>query len=95
MPSWFRNPHRCFGCAATTAGATEHTNQIENETFYDFHIHLATERYQDIGAREDAYARPTDRYGTFRGALDCLFRDANFSVPSKAQGDLFDPVEEV
>ena len=73
----------------------EHTNQIENETFYDFHIHLATERYQDIGAREDAYARPTDRYGTFRGALDCLFRDANFSVPSKAQGDLFDPVEEV
>ena len=50
---------------------------------------------QDIGAREDAYARPTDRYGTFRGALDCLFTDANFSVPSKAQGDLFDPVGEV
>ena len=73
----------------------EHTNQIENETFYDFHIHLATERYQDIGAREDAYARPTDRYGTLRGALDCLFTDANFSVPSKAQGDLFDPAEEV
>ncbi len=73
----------------------EHTNQIENETFYDFHIHLATERYQDIGAREDAYARPTDRYSTFRGALDCLFKDANFGVPPKAQGDLFDPVEEV
>lgn len=73
----------------------EHTNQIEHETFYDFHIHLATERYQERGAREDAYARPTDRYGTFRGALDCLFTDANFSVPSRAQGNLFDPVEEV
>ena len=68
----------------------EHTNQIENERFYDFHIHLATERYQELGAREDAYARPTDRYGTLRGALDCLFADANLSAPPKAQGDLFD-----
>ena len=71
----------------------EHTNQIENETFYDFHIHVATERYQELGAREDAYARPTDRYGAFRGALDCLFTDANVSVPPKAQGELFDLVE--
>ena len=39
----------------------EHTNQIENEMFYDFHIHFATERYQELGAREDGYARPPDR----------------------------------
>ena len=65
----------------------EHTNPIENEVFYDFHIHLATERYQAIGAREDAYARPTDRYSDFRGALNCLFADANVSVPLEAQGD--------
>ena len=70
----------------------EHTNPIENESFYDFHIHLATERYQAIGAQEDVYARPTDRYGDFHGALDCLFADANFSVPPKAQGNLFDQV---
>ena len=68
----------------------EHTNRIENETFYDFHIHFATERYQDLGAREDAYARPTDRYGTFRDALECLLTDAGFSVPPKAQRELFD-----
>ena len=70
----------------------QHTNAIENERFYDFHIHLATQRYQAIEAREDAYARPTDRYGDFHGALDCLFADANFSVPPKAQGNLFDQV---
>ena len=70
----------------------EHTNQIENQVFYDFHIHFATERYQELGAREDAYAQRTDRYATFRGALDCLFKDANFSVPPRAQGELFDPV---
>lgn len=70
----------------------EHTNQIENQVFYDFHIHFATERYQDLGAREDAYAQRTDRYATFRGALDCLFKDANFSVPPQSQGGLFDPL---
>ncbi|MCY4661719.1 MAG: hypothetical protein OXF93_18215 [Acidobacteria bacterium] len=68
----------------------QHTNQIEDEVFYDFHIHFATERYQELGAREDAYALPTDRYTTLRGALDCLFEDANFSVPPKSQGELFD-----
>ena len=44
----------------------EHTNRIEDVKFYDFHIHVATERYQEIGMREDAYAEPTGRYSDFR-----------------------------
>ena len=32
----------------------EHANHIEGDTFYDYHIHMATERYQEIGTREDA-----------------------------------------
>lgn len=67
----------------------EHTNRIENETFYDFHIHFATDRYQQIGAREDTYAKPTDRYADFHRALRCLIADANFEVPPEPQGDLF------
>ena len=67
----------------------EHTNHIEDVTFYDFHIHVATERYQDVGTREDAYAEPTDRYGHFHGALRCLIDDANLEVPPESQGDLF------
>ena len=39
----------------------EHTNPIERKTFYDFHIHQTTERYQDLGAREDTFAEPTER----------------------------------
>ena len=70
----------------------EHTNHIEDETFYDFHIHLATERYQELGAREDAYAQPTDRYGTFRAALDCLLADTGFIVPPVPQLDLLEGV---
>ena len=67
----------------------EHTNHIEGVTFYDFHIHLATERYQALGAREDTYAEATDRYADYNGALQCMFADANFQVPHEPQGRLF------
>ena len=67
----------------------EHSNKIEGVKFYDFHIHVATERYQEFGTREDAYAEPTDRYGDFHGALRCLIADANLEIPPEAQSDLF------
>lgn len=68
----------------------EHTNRIEGERFYGFHIHMATERYQDIGAREDAYAEVTDRYGDFDSALRCLINDVNLQTPAREQIDLFE-----
>jgi len=68
----------------------EHTNLIEGETFYDFHIHTATERYQELGAREDAYAEPTERFSDLRGAVRCLIQDANLSIPKDPQGCLFE-----
>ena len=58
--------------------------------FYDFHIHVATERYQEFGTREDAYGEPTDRYGDFHGAVRCLIADANFDVPPEPQSELFE-----
>lgn len=63
----------------------EHTNTIEGDTFYDFHIHQATERYQESGAREDTFAEPTDRYADFHAALRCMFEDCGFQVHSEAQ----------
>lgn len=67
----------------------EHTNKIEQQTFYDFHIHLATERYQQSGLREDAYAEATNRYGDFQGALSCLIGDCGLILPSDGQELLF------
>lgn len=67
----------------------EHTNHIEGERFYDFHVHRATERYQDLGTREDAYAEPTERYGDFRGAVQRLIDDVNLEISPEAQSDLF------
>ena len=66
----------------------EHTNRIEQVTFYDFHIHSATQRYQDLGTREDAFAEPTDRYADFHGALRCLISDSNLEVPQDTQAEL-------
>jgi len=67
----------------------EHTNQIEKNTFYDFHVHLATERYQDLGGREDAFSEPTDRYADFHSALICLLEDCGFEAPEGSQSTLF------
>ena len=64
----------------------QHTNSIEEESFYDYHIHMATERYQARGEREDSYAESiTDRYGDLNGALDCMLVDGSFIRPEGDQ----------
>ena len=68
----------------------EHTNHIERHTFYDYHVHMATERYQRAGRTADGYAEPTDRYSDFRGALRCLIDDARVEIPPALQRDLFE-----
>ena len=67
----------------------EHTNIIEAQTFYDYHIHQATERYQQMGAREDSFAEPTDRFADFYRAINCLIQDCGFEIPGGMQGELF------
>lgn len=76
---------RLFRLRRYNGKSHEHTNSIEGDTFYDYHMHLATERYQEIGAHEDAYATVTGRYNDLDGALDCLLQDAGFIVPPDAQ----------
>lgn len=86
------NSNQLFRLRRYNGKSHEHTNHIEDQTFYDFHIHMATERYQEIGTREDAYAKPTERYGDYRGALRCMIQDSNLLVPPEDQGLLFDEV---
>jgi len=61
----------------------EHTNKIEGNTFFGFHIHTATERYQQLGLDEDAFAEPTDRYAGFQAATDCMIQDCAFAFSTK------------
>ena len=81
--------NRLFRLRRYNGKSHEHTNSIERDNFYDYHIHMATERYQEIGAHEDAYAEITNRYDDLKSALDCLFSDAAFDVPLDAQMKLF------
>ena len=85
----FPRSNQLFRLRRYNGRSHEHTNRIEDARFYDFHIHFATERYQEIGMREDAYAEPTGRYSDFQGALRCLIDDANLGIPPESQGNLF------
>jgi hypothetical protein len=68
----------------------DHTNVLEKETFYDFHVHMATLRYQlESGLREDGYAEQTDRFADFQGAIQCMLTDCGFVVPENDQAALF------
>lgn len=67
----------------------EHTNGIEGNNFYDFHIHSATERYQMAGYDEDHYAEPTARFADLSGAIQCMLQDCAFELPSDDQQSLF------
>ena len=69
----------------------QHTNKIEGDTFYAFHIYSATERYQDSGLSEDAYGESTHRYSDYHGAVECLFNDYGFVRPKEDELPLFDP----
>ena len=84
-----RSSSQVFRLRRYNGKSHEHTNQIERDKFYDFHIHFATERYQHSGIREDAYAEATNRYGDFQGALDCLIQDCGLKLPPNSQESLF------
>lgn len=69
----------------------EHTNILEKQKFYDFHIHMAIGHYQDeSGFREDSYAEQTNRFADFHGAIECMLEDCGFEMPQSPQGKLFD-----
>lgn len=58
----------------------EHTNSIEKNCLdFQFHIHMATERYQDSGYKIDHFAEETNRYNTLQGAIKCLLKDCNIT----------------
>ena len=88
----FPRTYHVFRLRRHNGRSHQHTNRLEGRSFYDFHIHMATERYQENGLREDAYAEPTDRYTTFEEALSCLLSDAHFDVTPGLQPYLFEGI---
>lgn len=73
-------------------GKHEHTNKLESQKFFDYHIHYATQRYQDAGRKEESYAEATNRYSDIKGTLTCLINDCNIHVEKNAQTSIFDGI---
>lgn len=67
----------------------EHTNILEKEVFYDFHIHIATERYQVAGLKEDGYAIITNAFSDIHSAIKCFTEDCNIVLLNNNQPKLF------
>ena len=61
-----------------------------SDKFYSFHIHQATERYQEAGWDEDSYAEPTERFADLHGAIKCILQDCGFILPEGEQLILFE-----
>lgn len=81
--------HQLFRLRRYNGRSHQHTNAIETVTFCAYHIHMATQRYQELGMREDAYAEPSDRFFDLRTAIDCMVKDGGFEVPQDLQLKLF------
>jgi len=62
-------------------GRHRHTNALEKHSFYGFHIHVATERYQRPGFNEDHFADPTTRFFSLETAIESLLSDCGFRSP--------------
>ena len=66
-----------------------HNNKIEKQKIYGYHIHFATERYQERDYDEETYAEETNRYNNLEGALQYLIQDANLELPAQLELRLF------
>ncbi len=79
----YRNPgfNTIFRLRRYNGKSHYHTNTLERQTFRDFHIHVATERYQKIGSKEDHFAQIDKRYYDLESAVKCLLADCGFRSP--------------
>ncbi len=59
-------------------GRHEHRNVLENVRLDDFHIHQATERYQEAGLREDAFAVVSTDFHDVHSAIARLIEECGF-----------------
>jgi hypothetical protein len=61
-----------------------HYNPIEDTEFANVcHVHIATERYQDRGARPEHFAEVSEEFHDLATALAFMLKETNFEQPSQ------------
>jgi len=75
---------RAFRLRRPNGNSHEHSNKLERTNIrFDFHVHMATERYQVAGFKEEGYAEATDAYGDLPGAVAYMSEAATFEPPTQ------------
>jgi hypothetical protein len=59
----------------------EHTNKIEGSEIEGFHIHTATQRYQERGYQPEGFAESSKKYSDCQNALNAMLTENNFKMP--------------
>jgi hypothetical protein len=77
--------NRVFRLRRHNGSSHRHTNRLESQVVHGFHVHLATERYQLAGLKEDDYAEATTSYGDLAGAIHHMLEAAGFESPSQGR----------
>jgi len=85
----FYNSNQIFKLRRYNGKSHFHMNKIENVSFYNFHIHEATERYQQIGFREETFAVETSDYSDLYSAIKLMIKQCNIIIPEGADHKLF------
>ena len=76
-----KDKNQAFTLTRYNGKSHQHTNMLEKEKpFYDFHIHIATEKYQRSSYSTEHRADITNRYADFYGAFTALLNDCNVSL---------------
>ncbi|SRR6266446_1428059 len=70
-------------------GRHPHSNHLEGERFQNFHIHMATERYQKVGCDEESYAQETNLHWDLNSAIERMLEDCGFIRPQDEDLPLF------
>jgi hypothetical protein len=78
----FSDSNRMFKLRRYNGKSHRHRNKIEDQVFYDFHVHEATERYQRLGVKEEYFAQPTSEYSDLTGAIRVCMKECNIAPPS-------------
>ncbi len=75
---------RVFHLRRHNGNSHEHANKLEGTGIrFDFHVHIATERYQVAGFKAEGYAESTDAYGDLPGAVGHMLEVAGFEPPTQ------------
>ena len=75
------NSNQVFRLRRYNGLSHRHTNRLERERFFGYHVHTATERYQELeGVDEEGFAELSSSYADIDSALECMIRECGFVI---------------